>query len=120
MPRKRQNFSAEFKFQVALEAAKDQKTVNQLASEFGIHPNRVSEWKHALLDGAQVFASSAIQRGQISRAKEAELYEQIGRLKMEREWLKKKLPETLELKCQLVEPDHLETQCAAAVQADRS
>jgi len=92
MPRKRQNFSAEFKFQVALEAAKGQKTVNELASEFGIHPNRVSEWKQALLqDGAQVFASSAMQRGQISGAKEAELYEQIGRLKMELEWLKKKV-----------------------------
>ena len=92
MPRKRQNFSAEFKFQVALEAAKGQKTVNELASEFGVHPNRVSEWKQALLqDGAQVFASANMQRGPTSGAKEAELYEQIGRLKMELEWLKKKV-----------------------------
>jgi hypothetical protein len=43
MPSKRQNYSAEFKFQVALEAAKGQKTVNELASEFGVHSNRVSE-----------------------------------------------------------------------------
>ena len=43
MQRKRQNFSAEFKFQVALEVAIGQKTVNELANEFGVHPNRVSE-----------------------------------------------------------------------------
>jgi putative transposase len=92
MPRKRLNYSAEFKFQVALEAAKGQKTVNELASEFGVHPNRVSEWKQALLQyGAQVFANSNAQRGQVTGAKEAELYEQIGRLKMELEWLKKKV-----------------------------
>ncbi len=59
MPRKRQNFSAEFKFQVALEAAKGQKTVNELASEFGVHPNRVSEWKQALLQDASDIACFA-------------------------------------------------------------
>ncbi len=58
MPRKRQNYSAEFKFQVALEAAKGQKTVNDLASDFGVHPNRVSEWKQALLqEGASTWAT---------------------------------------------------------------
>lgn len=70
---------------MALEAAKGQKTVNELASDFGVHPNRVSEWKQALLrEGAQVFATSSAQRSQVTGAKEAELYEQIGRLKMER------------------------------------
>lgn len=92
MPRKRQNYSAEFKFQVALEAAKGQKTVNELASDFGVHPNRVSEWKQALVqEGAQIFMTSTVQRRQAAGAKEAELYEQIGRLKMELEWLKKKV-----------------------------
>ena len=68
---------------MALTAAKGQKTVNELASEFGVHLNRVSEWKQALLqDGAQVFANSNAQRGQVTGAKEAELYEQIGRLKL--------------------------------------
>ena len=91
MPRKRQTYSAEFKFQVALEAAKGQKTVNELASQFGVHPNRVSEWKQALLkQGAQVFAGSNSRRERAESAREVELYEQIGRLKMELEWLKKK------------------------------
>ena len=67
MPRKRQTYSAEFKFQVALEAAKGQKTVNELASEFGVHPNRVSEWKQALLqDGAQVFAAPTASGEQLT------------------------------------------------------
>lgn len=72
MPRKRQNHSAEFKFQVAPKAAKGQETVNELTSEFGIHPNRVSEWKQALLqDGTHMFASSTMQRGPASGAKVA-------------------------------------------------
>ena len=92
MPRKRQTYSAEFKFQVALEAAKGQKTVNELASQFGVHPNRVSEWKQALLkQGAQVFAGSTKRQERGESAREVELYEQIGRLKMELEWLKKKV-----------------------------
>jgi transposase-like protein len=65
---------------VALEAAKGWKTVHELASDFGVHPNRISEWKKALLqDGAQMFATSTAQRGQVTGAKEAEFYEQIGR-----------------------------------------
>jgi hypothetical protein len=52
---------------VALEAAKGQKTVNELASDFGVHPNRVSEWKQVLLqEGAQVFATSTAERGQVT------------------------------------------------------
>ena len=90
--RKRRRHNARFKFKVALEAAKGTKTVSQLASEFELHPSQISEWKHRLLDeGAGVFKSSAGRQQREQETVQAELYEQIGRLKMELEWLKKKL-----------------------------
>lgn len=91
MPKLRRHHSPEFKFKVALEAVKDQKTVNEIASAFALHPNQVSTWKHALLEtGAGVFRPSTRQDQREHVALQAELYEQIGRLKMELEWLKKK------------------------------
>jgi transposase-like protein len=74
-----------------MEAAKGLKTVNQLASEHELHPNQVSQWKRQLLaEGATLFDNGSSQRQQREVAKlETELYEQIGRLKMEVEWLKK-------------------------------
>jgi len=67
------------------------KTVNQLASEHELHPNQVSQWKRQLLaEGATIFDNGAAQQQQRDMAQtEAQLYEQIGRLKMEVEWLKK-------------------------------
>jgi putative transposase len=91
LTKKRKRYSAQFKFQVALEAVKGLKTVNQLASEHELHPNQVSQWKRQLLEeGATIFDNGATQQQQRDIAQtEAELYEQIGRLKMEVEWLKK-------------------------------
>ena len=91
MTKKRKRYSAQFKFQVALEAIKGLKTVNQLASEHELHPNQVSQWKRQLLEeGATIFDNGTAQQQQRDMAQtEAELYEQIGRLKMEVEWLKK-------------------------------
>lgn len=91
MTKKRKRYSAQFKFQVALEAVKGLKTVNQLASEHELHPNQVSQWKRQLLEeGATIFDNGMAQQQQREMAQtEAELYEQIGRLKMEVEWLKK-------------------------------
>jgi transposase-like protein len=96
MGKQRNQYNAEFKFQVALEAAKGNKTVSQVASEYGVHPTQVSEWKAQLmLEGAEVFnRTPGRPPGRAARevAKtETELYEQIGRLKMELEWLKKKV-----------------------------
>jgi len=86
---KRRNHSAEFKFRTALEAAKEQKTISQLASEFNLHPNQISNWKkHLLENGEIVFQSN--DKHELPTTQESELYEQIGRLKMELEWLKKK------------------------------
>lgn len=91
MGTKRKQHSAEFKFKVALEAAKEQKTLSQLGSEYELHPTQISEWKRQLLQSSHhVFGKAANKAGSEQSKVEIELYEQIGRLKMEIEWLKKK------------------------------
>lgn len=88
---KRQQRSSKFKFQIALEAAKGNKTINQLASEHNLNPGQVSQWKGQLMEkGATLFDTSKSQDEKGENKHEAELYEQIGRLKMDLEWLKKK------------------------------
>jgi putative transposase len=92
MARKRRRFSAGFKAKVALAAARGDRTTAELASKFGLHGNQVSSWKRRLLEGAaELFADGRSETGGVSD--EQELYEQIGRLKMELEWLKKKSTE---------------------------
>lgn len=90
---KRTARSAKFKFQVALEAAKETKTLNQLASQYELNPGQVSQWKRQLLDaGPRLFEAGVTERDEKAAAtREAELYEQIGRLKMELAWLEKKV-----------------------------
>jgi len=91
MAEKRKRYGADFKFRVALEAAKGQKTLNELASEHGVHPNQISTWKRQLLDGgAGIFSQNGGQKPRDQEAVQGELFEQIGRLKMELEWVKKK------------------------------
>ena len=88
---KRRKFMPEFKAKVALEAIKGQKTVNEIASEHGIHPNQVSTWKQELLQGLESLFRQPNSKDQREyEALQSELYEQIGRLNMELEWLKKK------------------------------
>ena len=90
MSQQRKQYSAAFKFQVALEAAKGTKTINQIASEHQLHPNQVSEWKRQLVGaGATLFRRASARQEREQSTREAELYEQIGRLQMEVEWLKK-------------------------------
>ena len=91
MTRKRRQYSDQFKFKVALEAIKGLETTNELASRFQVHPNQVRNWKKKLADeGSMVFERKSGKQQDLS-TDEAELYEQIGRLKMELEWLKKKV-----------------------------
>ena len=86
--------SAQFKFKVALEAAKGNKTLAELASPYELHPSQISEWKQQLLqDGPSVFSTQTARQQREQEARQCELYEQIGRLKMELEWLKKKATE---------------------------
>ena len=89
MSRNRRKFSGAFKAKVALAGVRGDKTTAELAAKFGVHGNQVSAWKKQLLEGApELFADGRIRDA--NGAAEEELYEQIGRLKMEVEWLKKK------------------------------
>jgi transposase len=94
MTRKRRIFSGAFKAKVALAACRGEKTTAQLAAEFGVHAGQVTAWKKQLLEGvAGMFEDGRSKRPTEDAADEEELYEQIGRLKMEVEWLKKKAAE---------------------------
>src|SRR5687768_9114162 len=105
MTKKRQQHSAQYKFQIALEAARGENTVGQIASEHNIHPNQVSQWKRQLLESRpEVFSRQRARQERDLEQREAELYEQIGRLRMELEWLKKRWPLSVETKRAMVEP----------------
>jgi len=92
MAGKRKKHTAAFKAQVALATLKGDKTVNELAGQHAVHPTLIHAWKKQLLAGAEgLFAAGAKTPAADTEAVQAELYEQIGRLKMELEWLKKKV-----------------------------
>ena len=90
MAGKRKRHAAAFKAKVALEAAKQTKTVAELAKAFQVHPVQISQWKKQLLDGIEsLFQDGRRRDHDETQAIQAELFEQIGRLKMELEWVKK-------------------------------
>ena len=92
MGKKQRQHSADFKFRVALEALEGGKTVRQLSSEHGVHANLIRAWKRQLQgDGPSVFAARGERMQGAQGVREAELYEQIERLKMELGWLKGKV-----------------------------
>jgi transposase len=93
MTRKRRVFGAAFKAKVALAAVRGDKTTAQLASEFSVHTSQVTAWKKQLLEQAAGLFEDGRTRRDETTANEQELFEQIGRLKMEVEWLKKKSAE---------------------------
>jgi len=89
MAKKRKRHSAQFKAKVALEAFRGLQTASELASQYEVHPVTISQWKRKLLDRVpEIFEGRGEHRDATEH--EAALYEQIGRLKMELEWLKKK------------------------------
>lgn len=88
---KRTRHSADFKAKVALDAAKGTKTVNEIASEYGVHPTQIGQWKKQLQAGVRgIFSGKQAKEARQEETLTASLYEEIGRLKMELEWLKKK------------------------------
>ena len=91
MAKKRRVHSDEFKAKVALEAIRGVKTASELAADFQVHPVQISQWKKRLLDNAANVFSSGPPRAEKDNEKlVAGLYEEIGRLKMELDWTKKK------------------------------
>ena len=91
MKHQRKKHSGAFKAKVAVEALKGDRTLNELAGNFEIHPTQVVQWKQRLLAGASDIFSGGVER---DAAQEAELrdqlYQQIGQMKVELDWLKKK------------------------------
>jgi transposase-like protein len=88
--RRRRQHSAELKARVALEGIQERRTINEIASDHGVHPTQVSAWKRQVLESLSTFLDGGLRvDGQELKRQESELFEQIGRLKMELEWLKK-------------------------------
>src|SRR5215212_1117230 len=91
MATQRKRYSAEFKARVALEALKGHKTVNELASTYGVHPTQITHWKHRLQqEMPEIFSARRAKREDAQEALQAQLYQKIGQLKVELDWLKKK------------------------------
>ena len=93
MKRNKRKFTASFKAQVVLEALKERQTINELAQVYEIHPNQISMWKKEFLANAdKIFGTDSDRKQNLQSEKEKdELFKQIGQLKVENDWLKKKL-----------------------------
>jgi len=90
---KRKKHAPGFKAKVAIDAVRERESLREISARYQIHTTQVSLWKTQLLDGATgIFEHPADRRG-LRLDHEVALFEQIGRLKMELEWLKKKLPD---------------------------
>ena len=89
--KQRRKFGADFKARVALEAIKGQRTVQEIASHYGVHPNQVTTWKRQAIEGLpEVFADHRLRENESDEALKGALYQQIGQLQMELDWLKQK------------------------------
>ena len=94
MPRKRRSFTAQFKAKIALEAVKNLKSINELAKQYQVHPNQITLWKKQLIEKAEeVFEGGEKKSLKGEEPETKELYEQIGRLKVQLEFIKKKVAE---------------------------
>ncbi len=88
---RRKRYSADMKAKIALEAIKGQKTVNEIAAEYGVHPTQIAQWKKQALDSLpEVFATGKSKQEHNEEVLIANLYQQIGQLKVQVDWLGKK------------------------------
>ena len=89
--KQRKSYTAAFKVKIALEAIKGQRTINEIATHYGVHPNMAPQWKKQAIESLpDVFSTRRERDAQGEEALRAELYQQIGQLKVELDWLKKK------------------------------
>jgi transposase len=87
----RRTHDAGLKAKVALEAIKGEKTIAEISSKYGIHPNQIGKWKKDVLEHLpELFNGKIKKREKTADELQAELYQQIGKLKVENDWLKKK------------------------------
>lgn len=92
MARKRTNRSKDFKFRIALEAVKGEKQIAEIAEEYHIHPNQVSQWKKQLLEnGAELFSAHSAHAEKEHEADLERLYKTVGKQQVKIDWLKKNL-----------------------------
>ena len=86
----RKRYSADEKTKVAIEAIKGQKTLNELAAEYGVHPSQITQWKKQAVEEISTgFSGGQARRERTDEALVASLYQEIGQLKMELDWVKK-------------------------------
>jgi len=93
MARKRRSFNSSFKAKVALEAIRGLKPISEIAKKHQLHPTQINLWKKLLLEGAEAVFDEGRgkQDDKSDEPQTTELYEQIGRLNVQLEWLKKKV-----------------------------
>src|SRR5450432_2640446 len=103
----RKRYSAEYKAKLALEVVKGNRTLAEIASEAQVHPNLLMQWKRQLLDSLPtVFADKRVKDNKEQEALTDQLYQQIGQLKVELDWLKKSPAVSLEYLRQQVDREH--------------
>ena len=91
MPKQRKNYSNDLKARVALEAIKGQKTANEIAAEYAVHPTQIAQWKKQAMDGLpDLFSTRRSDQAKSEEALVNSLYQQIGQLKVQVDWLEKK------------------------------
>ena len=91
MTAKRKQHSAQFKAKVALAALKGERTVNEIAGQFGVHTTQVGKWRRQAQDGlSEIFSNGRARKDKADQELRDQLYQEIGRLKVELDWLKKK------------------------------
>lgn len=116
MAKQRKSRDGVFKARVALEAIRERETVAQLSKRYGVYSTQIHQWKKRLVDSASEIFDSGGKTSSVNESREAELFEQIGRLQVELEWLKKNLPDSTDEKRHLVDSRHKEIsvsrQCA--------